>query len=275
MTSRRQFLLRSAGLVFVGGLPVPAEAFRIPLSSPLTPAQMEGPFYPDAWERLSVHLWEADNDLCRHGDEPTPPGRQLYLLGRVVRPNGRPVANARVELWNATNEGKYLMEWDGGALAPHDPRFQHFGYCDTDGSGRYAFRTIIPPSYPADTTGTWFRPPHLHVKILVAGWERLTTQVYFDDPEDPENESQHAAFQDEDRLLRTLRAEHRARLIATVRPVPANPPPAFEDELRALDLVFFEHQADGPWGRARTGRLDFCIPSSGGMKPPRRTPAPG
>ena len=42
----------------------------------------------------------------------------------------------------------------------------------TDGTGRYAFRTVLPGEYPG-------RPRHIHYRVSAKGYSTLVTQLYF------------------------------------------------------------------------------------------------
>src|SRR5262245_8433572 len=68
----------------------------------LTPAQTEGPFYPD---RLPL---DQDNDLLILSDSLTPAvGQITWLSGRVLDRNGQPVRGAVIEIWQTDNNGAY------------------------------------------------------------------------------------------------------------------------------------------------------------------------
>src|SRR5687767_15674268 len=68
-----------------------------------TPAQTEGPFYPD---KLPL---DTDNDLLVINDETTPAvGEITWLSGRVLDGRGQPIRNALVEIWQCDNHGAYL-----------------------------------------------------------------------------------------------------------------------------------------------------------------------
>ncbi len=159
-STRRQFLTR----VGLGSILFTAPgAFAERLSR--TPAQTEGPFYPD-------HLpLDTDNDLLVVNNALTPAvGDVTYLSGRVLDLKGAPVRNATVEIWQCDSSGAYLHSKDTNK-AKQDKNFQGFGRFVTGSSGEYLFRTIKPVSYPG-------RTPHIHFKIRRAGRELLTTQCY-------------------------------------------------------------------------------------------------
>jgi protocatechuate 3,4-dioxygenase beta subunit len=130
-----------------------------------TPAQTEGPFYPD---RLPL---DTDNDLLILNDTITPAvGEVTHLSGRILGPTGSPVRNALVEIWQCDHEGVYIHSKDA-SRKPRDTNFQGYGRFLTDSSGAYYFRTIKPVPYPG-------RTPHIHVKVTKGGRELLTTQCY-------------------------------------------------------------------------------------------------
>ncbi len=132
----------------------------------LTPAQTEGPFYPD-------HLpLDTDNDLLRINDTATSAlGEVTYVSGRVLGPDGQPIRNAVVEIWQCDAAGVYLHSRSGGAVEKKDANFQGFGRFVTGRKGEYLFRTIKPVSYPG-------RTPHIHFAVKMKGREKWTTQLY-------------------------------------------------------------------------------------------------
>jgi protocatechuate 3,4-dioxygenase beta subunit len=138
-----------------------------------TPAQTEGPFYPN---KLPL---DTDNDLLIVNDALTPAvGEITHLGGRILDARGNPVRNALVEIWQVDNNGAYIHTADPNR-SKHDGNFQGFGRFLTGSNGEYYFRTIKPVPYPG-------RCPHIHFKVRKSGKELLTTQCYIKD--DPGNE---------------------------------------------------------------------------------------
>ncbi len=128
-----------------------------------TPSQTEGPFYPRTLPA------DRDNDLTQVEGQPrAAQGTRLYLTGRVLAQDGRPVADAIVELWQCDTFGRYHHVGDDGQ--PRDDGFQGYGTMTTDADGRFSFKTIRPVAYGG-------RVPHLHFKIRTAT-ATLTTQLY-------------------------------------------------------------------------------------------------
>ena len=130
-----------------------------------TPAQTEGPFYPN---RLPL---DTDNDLLIINENITPAiGEVTHLTGRILDAKGNPVKNAVVEIWQCDANGAYLHTGTGNR-EKRDTNFQGFGRFLTGSSGEYYFRTIKPVPYPG-------RTPHIHFQVKVKGKEKFTTQCY-------------------------------------------------------------------------------------------------
>jgi len=178
--SRRNFLRTSltvsAGALAATGIVPKALAATCGLTPPQTP----GPFYPGEANMKPV------NDLTSVPGRPQRAlGQVIYVTGRVLDQNCQPVTNANVEIWQACVSGKYNNAKDPNP-APLDPNFRYWGETDTDGEGKYLFKTIVPGAYPADPSINWVRPPHIHVRVSRLGYRELVTQMYFKG--DPLNE---------------------------------------------------------------------------------------
>ncbi|MCI0517714.1 MAG: hypothetical protein L0Y45_07765 [Woeseiaceae bacterium] len=90
-----------------------------------TPAQTEGPFY------LSGPHAESDVDLTMlEGHSERAAGDVILVRGRVTDLEGRPLANARVDIWQANHWGRYTHP-DDTNTAPLDPNFQGVGIAYT------------------------------------------------------------------------------------------------------------------------------------------------
>lgn len=192
--NRRQLINRSA-LAGVAGL-FALSSKGSPLNCDLgTPAQVEGPFYP-----ISDQL-DKDNDLTfvKNRNQQAL-GEVIFLSGVVKDQNCNIVPGALVEIWQAGHNGKYSHPGDPNPN-PIDPNFQYWGRCLTNQKGEYTFKTILPGEYPA--TSTWSRPPHIHFKVHLRGFEELTTQMYF---------AGHS-LNVKDRILQSLSLEERRKVI--------------------------------------------------------------
>ncbi len=146
----------------------------VPLPSHLT--ELTGPL-------LGVdRVAEGDDDLtAQHAGAPL--GQRIIVHGRVLGPDGRPVRNGLVEVWQANAAGRYQHEADAHP-APIDPNFSGAGRCVTDDDGRYRFVTIKPGAYPWQNHANAWRPAHIHFSLFGRNFtQRLITQMYF--PDDP------------------------------------------------------------------------------------------
>lgn len=164
-----QILRANSRRAFLGALTLGAAAYttRGLFAEELTrtPAQTEGPFYPD---QLPL---DQDNDLLIVKDSITPAvGKVTHLSGRVLNARGEPIRGALVEIWQVDNNGAYLHSRDPNR-ARRDSHFQGYGKFETGSTGQYRFRTIKPVPYPG-------RAPHIHVKVRKGNRELLTTQCY-------------------------------------------------------------------------------------------------
>lgn len=139
---------------------------RHALAATPTPSAAAGPFYPAPAMRFD----DADNDLVKIESVVREAGGEVvYLNGRVLDTNDKPIEDARVEIWQCDVNGRYLHTGDRQAV-DRDSAFQGFGHVVTGADGIYEFRTIKPVPYPG-------RTPHIHIKVN-AGGEELITQFY-------------------------------------------------------------------------------------------------
>lgn len=162
-----------------------------------TPRQTAGPFYPE------VKPLDSDADLVHVAGQGEPAaGVVTEVLGRILGPDGRPAADALVEIWQCDAFGHYHHPLDAARRGGEaDPRFQGYGRTVSSADGGYRFRTIRPVAYPG-------RTPHIHFAVTVQGFS-LTTQMYV--AGEPLNES--------DFILSRIRdPEQRARVIVPLEP---------------------------------------------------------
>jgi len=191
--TRRSFLAQSAA--FGAAMFTVRGAFAQELVE--TPAQTEGPFYPN-------HLpLDTDNDLLVINDDITPAvGEITHLGGKILDRRGEPIRNALVEIWQVDNHGAYLHDRSDN-FDVRDKNFQGFGRFLTGSSGEYYFRTIKPVPYPG-------RTPHIHFAVKLKGREPFTTQCYIKG--EPRNERDFIF-----RSVRDLKAQE--ALLADFQPV--------------------------------------------------------
>jgi protocatechuate 3,4-dioxygenase beta subunit len=116
-------------------------------------------------------------------------GEQMAIFGRVVDTEGKPIAGAVLDVWQANDEGFYDVQQKG-----IQPEFNLRGVFRTGPDGRYWFRAVKPRYYPIPADGPVGqllaalgrhpnRPAHFHYILKADGFETLITHIF--DPNDP------------------------------------------------------------------------------------------
>jgi len=249
MSSRRSFL---GGLVAAAFAPARAFGAARPAVRP-TPHQTEGPFYPSPAMRRNRVGAPPGNDLTRVGEHAAQ-GLRIAFHGQVTTLDGEPLAGATIEIWQTCHRGRYLHPSDDfGSEIPQDPGFTYWGTTTTDEQGGYGFLTVMPRRYPSGGQREWWRPPHVHFQVTDAdGDQRLTTQLYFDDPADPENDWKHRAIQTMDRLIRDIPRVRRGELVVPLTPLP-------DSTFAAVGVSRPVAADDSLVGPPRVGRFDAVV----------------
>ena len=144
----------------------------------------DGPLYPPSempWLSDLTHL---------PGRSGRPQGQLLYLFGRILDHQCRPLAGASVEIWQADDNGNYKHP---RSVPAHqlDPNFGYFGRVRTGEDGSYLFKTVVPSAY---SLGNLQRAPHIHVKMRSLTHGVLTTEMYFEGDEDERIRSADSVF---------------------------------------------------------------------------------
>jgi protocatechuate 3,4-dioxygenase beta subunit len=89
-------------------------------------------------------------------------GMPLAVTGRVVTVHGEAIPAARVEVWQADDDGLYDLEG-----------FKYRATLSPGASGTYRFESVMPGHYPARVAR------HVHYFVTAPGCKPLTTQLYF------------------------------------------------------------------------------------------------
>ncbi len=116
-------------------------------------------------------------------------GEPMLVRGRILSVDGTPLAGAKVDVWQANDEGFYDVQQKG-----IQPDFNLRGVFRTNEKGEYWFKGVKPKYYPIPDDGPVgkmlgalgrhpYRPAHLHYIIEAAGHESLVTHIF--DPDDP------------------------------------------------------------------------------------------
>lgn len=110
-------------------------------------------------------------------------GKPCHVAGVIRGPKGEAIANAKIDVWQADDEGFYDVQ---------KPDLQHAqarGTLHADKDGNYYFKTVVAEPYPIPTDGPVgqlldatrrpsMRPAHLHFMIQAPGYETLITHVF-------------------------------------------------------------------------------------------------
>ena len=136
-----------------------------------------GPFHLPGAPLLSPPF-----ELPHRSDEA---GDRTHVWGHVNGHDGKPIADANLDIWQADAEGRYA------GFMPGPPDGNLRGQVRTDATGRYDYITVIPGPYTIPLDGPtgrmtaaagWspWRPAHIHVIVSAEGFEPLVTQLYID-----------------------------------------------------------------------------------------------
>ena len=139
-----------------------------------TPRTIEGPLYvPGSPESVGYAELET---------EPEVGAERLYMQGRVLDDQGKPVQNAKVEVWHCNLKGMYSI------FDSSQPPFNLRRAIITDAEGKYQFKSFLPVGYscpPGGATDTLLkaigrhgsRPAHIHFFVTAPHYRKLTTQI--------------------------------------------------------------------------------------------------
>ena len=137
-----------------------------------TEATVTGPFFVE-----DAPFIEFGGDLSGGAS-----GEPCYVQGMVTDTDGRALAGARVDIWEADDEGFYDVQYDGDRLAAR-------GHLFTDEHGVYQFWGLTPTPYPIPHDGpvgrlleavgrSPMRASHLHFMVTAEGCRRLITHIF-------------------------------------------------------------------------------------------------
>jgi protocatechuate 3,4-dioxygenase, beta subunit len=190
--TRRKFVTSAAGtagLVGLAGVPLtsqsaekkPDEISDVIYNAediPFIGMTEDGPLYPP------VEIpWQSDlTSVSSDGQQAK--GKTLFLFGRILSREGRPLKDATVEIWHTDINGNYKHPrgWGQDDL---DPNFGYFGKVKTNEEGYYFFKTIRPRWYylsglPGSDHKGIPRAAQIHIKMRHVEHGVLTTEAYFD-----------------------------------------------------------------------------------------------
>src|SRR5580704_14645213 len=139
-----------------------------------TESTVFGPFH-----RLGAPEMSAGGNIADRDHTGTP----AVISGRVLDLDGKPIAGAVLDVWQAQTNGLYDSQ--DQALDGLHMR----GKFRSDAEGRYLIRTVLPVNYPIPSDGPvgrmlkatgrhpW-RPAHIHFVVSAEGYEPVTTHIF-------------------------------------------------------------------------------------------------
>ncbi|MFI6874035.1 dioxygenase [Streptomyces sp. NPDC050400] len=137
-----------------------------------TEATVVGPFFVEGAPEIPL-----GGDLAGGA-----PGEPCWVEGTVTDTSGNPVPGARLDVWEADEDGLYDVQYGPDRTAAR-------GHLFTDDRGHYAFWGLTPTPYPvphdgpvgallARTGRSPLRASHLHVKATAAGLRTVITHIF-------------------------------------------------------------------------------------------------
>ena len=165
---RQEFILMSDTL----GVSMLVDFINYGKTANATESTVLGPFYVEG----APEMGQGANIA-----KPGTPGEPCVVECSVAGIDGKPVAGARVDVWEGAGDGFYDVQKNEGVNLR--ARFR------TGADGKLAFRCVRPPSYPVPHDGPVgrmlvatgrhpMRPGHLHFMIQAPGFDKLVTHLF-------------------------------------------------------------------------------------------------
>ncbi|MCV9992685.1 hydroxyquinol 1,2-dioxygenase [Paeniglutamicibacter sp. ZC-3] len=143
-----------------------------------TEATVFGPFFVEDAPRIPI-----GGDIAGGAT-----GQPCWIEGTVTDLAGHPVPNARIEVWEADEDGFYDVQYT-------DARVAGRAYLYSDAEGKYAFWGLTPTPYPIPHDGpvgqllasvgrSPVRASHLHFMVTAPSLRTLVTHIFVEgDPQ--------------------------------------------------------------------------------------------
>jgi hydroxyquinol 1,2-dioxygenase len=168
---RQEFILLSDVL----GLSMMVVALNHKTAPGATEATVLGPFFAHGAKEYGY-----GGDL-REGA--TMKGEDVWVSGKVLSVDGKPIPNATLDIWQAKADGIYDLQTEG--------EFELRGRVKANAKGEYAFASYKPNFYsiPMDgpvgeliraTSNRHMRPAHMHAIVAAPGYQQVITHVFVD-----------------------------------------------------------------------------------------------
>lgn len=165
---RQEFILMSDTL----GVSMLVDFLNYGKAEGTTESTVLGPFFVEG---------APDMPLGANIAKPGTPGEPCAVTGSVKGLDGKPVADALIDVWEAGGDGFYdVQKKEGTNLRA---RFR------ADAEGKFHFKCVLPSSYPVPHDGPVgnmltaterhpMRPGHLHTILTAPGYDTLVTHLF-------------------------------------------------------------------------------------------------
>ncbi|MFC4003224.1 intradiol ring-cleavage dioxygenase [Prauserella oleivorans] len=171
--TRQEFILLSDVL----GLSMQTIGVNHPAEGDATEATVFGPFFVEDSPEVPL-----GGDIAQGAS-----GEPCWVTGTVRGTDGLPIPGARLEVWEADDDGFYDVQYDDGRTAGRAHLF-------SDDDGRYRFWGVTPTPYPIPHDGpvgelleavgrSPMRAAHLHFMVTAPGYRRLVTHIFVEGDE--------------------------------------------------------------------------------------------
>ncbi len=165
---RQEYILMSDTL----GVSMLVDALNYKASAGSTESTVLGPFHREQAPELPLGATISKN---------ASDGEPCLVSGTVRDAKGKPVAGAKLDIWQGGADGLYDSQ-KGDAMNLR-------GVFRADAEGRFHFRCVTPNFYPVPNDGPVgrmlvatgrhpMRPPHLHFWITAPGFRPLITHLF-------------------------------------------------------------------------------------------------
>lgn len=140
-------------------------------------ASIQGPYFIEGAPVVTDALAILDEDKD---------SAKMIMRGKVTDHNGNPVANAVIDVWHSTGDGRYSVIHDNLSIE------YYRGKIETKADGTYNVSSILPVPYQIPNSGptgellekhmglhSW-RPAHIHYWVRAEGHRDIISQAYFE-----------------------------------------------------------------------------------------------
>ncbi|TWP35849.1 hydroxyquinol 1,2-dioxygenase [Leekyejoonella antrihumi] len=187
---RQEFILLSDVL----GLSMQTIAVGNEAYADATEASVFGPFFVDDAPQI-----EQGGDIAGGAS-----GMPCWVEGSVRGTDGNPIRGARIEVWQADDQGLYDVQHDDGRIYGRAHLF-------SDDHGGFRFWALQPTPYPIPHDGpvgamlesagrSPYRAAHLHFMVSAPGYRTLVTHIFVEG--DPQLEIGDSVFGVKESLIK-------------------------------------------------------------------------